>query len=58
MKTILAIVTALSLTVALGAGPALAHHGHKNLDKPGHQIKAHGNFAGELSPGHAKHHED
>lgn len=55
MKYIWAAIVGLML---LGAGvqTADAHHGHDNLDKPGHQIKEDGRYAGELSPGHEKHH--
>lgn len=56
-KTLLAIVTALGITLSF-AGVVDAHHGHNNLDRPGHQEKAKGAYEGELSPGHAKHHEE
>lgn len=57
MKTLLAILMALGITLSF-AGVVDAHHGHNNLDRPGHQEKAEGRYAGELSPGHARHHED
>lgn len=58
MKTVLAIITALGLSVAL-AGAADAHHGHKfNGKGEGHKVKTEGRYAGDFAPGHAKHHEE
>ena len=53
-KFLLAALLSLMLAGA-GAQVADAHHGHNDRGN-GHEVKDSGHFAGQLAPGHAKHH--